>query len=169
MKVATLVLIVKGNELLLGEKKMEEIGEGLLCGPGGKLLPGETPIECAIRETSEELALTVYAPYLCNKEVARIQYFAAGAPSFFVHHFVTSVFDGKLVETPVFERPEWYDINALPFLRMFESDRFTFPRLLEAYRFPEEKFDAKVRYRQKAKELTHIEFLPFGSLELTTP
>ena len=54
---ATLMFIRVGDEVLLIEKQ-RGIGAGKINGPGGKIDPGETPLECAIRETQEELCVT---------------------------------------------------------------------------------------------------------------
>ena len=58
---ATLLFIVRNGEILLIEKK-RGIGAGKVNGPGGKIDPGETPLECIIRETREELGITVLRP-----------------------------------------------------------------------------------------------------------
>ena len=46
---ATLVFIHQGSRVLLIEK-LRGIGMGKINGPGGKIDPGETPLECAVRE-----------------------------------------------------------------------------------------------------------------------
>ncbi|MCU1438552.1 MAG: hypothetical protein JWP66_1639, partial [Naasia sp.] len=47
-----------GEEVLLGDK-LTGIGTGRLVGPGGKLEPGETAEEAAVREVAEEVGITV--------------------------------------------------------------------------------------------------------------
>ena len=57
---ATLMFVLRdaafggGQEVLLIRKK-RGIGAGKINGPGGKIDPGESPLQCAIRETREEL------------------------------------------------------------------------------------------------------------------
>jgi len=51
---ATLLFVVKDGRILLIEKKRGH-GAGKVNGPGGKIDPGETALECAVRETQEEL------------------------------------------------------------------------------------------------------------------
>ncbi len=55
--VATLCFILRGPEVLLIRKK-RGLGAGKINGPGGRLDPGETPLQAAIREVEEELLVT---------------------------------------------------------------------------------------------------------------
>ena len=55
---ATLLFLVKDGQVLLIRKK-RGLGAGKINGPGGKIDPGETPEQCAVRETQEELGITV--------------------------------------------------------------------------------------------------------------
>ena len=47
---ATLMFVIQDGQILLIHKK-RGFGKGKINGPGGKMEPGETPRECAIRET----------------------------------------------------------------------------------------------------------------------
>ena len=55
-KLATLAYIRYQDEvlLLLRNKKEKDFHEGKFVGIGGRLEPGETPLECIIREVKEE-------------------------------------------------------------------------------------------------------------------
>ena len=158
MKIATLVFITRMNngflEVLLGEKKKGEIGIGTLNGPGGKLDAGETLVECAVRETREELGIML-DPYLLEK-VSVITFFAAGTPDFEVHIFLTSVFRGELSETDDMI-PDWYRVDDMPYARMAGSEHEWFPKVITG-----EKFNANVYYKERAKNFERIEFLPFS-------
>ena len=62
---ATLMFIIdepRGRVLLIRKKR--GLGAGKINGPGGKLDPGETPEQCAVRETQEELHVTALEPVL---------------------------------------------------------------------------------------------------------
>ena len=56
-QIATLLFVIRAGKVLLIHKK-RGLGAGKINGPGGKLEPGETPKQCAIRETTEELCIT---------------------------------------------------------------------------------------------------------------
>lgn len=60
-KLATICYIDNGKELLLlhRNKKPHDVHAGKWISVGGKLEPGETPEECAIREIREETGLQV--------------------------------------------------------------------------------------------------------------
>ncbi len=50
------VLVIKDGKILVSVRK-HDVGNGLICGPGGHIEPGETPIMAAARETSEEFGI----------------------------------------------------------------------------------------------------------------
>lgn len=58
---AVLVPVIEkdGEPHLLLEVRSERVGRqpGEVCFPGGRFEPGETPVECALRETNEELGI----------------------------------------------------------------------------------------------------------------
>ena len=53
-ELSTIMFVVEENRVLLIHKK-RGLGAGKINGPGGKIEKGETPMQCAIRETNEEL------------------------------------------------------------------------------------------------------------------
>ncbi len=50
------VLVIKDGKILVAVRK-HDVGNGLICGPGGHIEPGETPIMAAARETIEEFGI----------------------------------------------------------------------------------------------------------------
>jgi 8-oxo-dGTP diphosphatase len=153
MQIATLGIILDGGGVLLAEKKKGEIGTGVLSGPGGKLDPGESLIECLIRETREEWNVRLFPEDL--EKVAYIVFFAAGEPDFGVHIYLARRFEGTLKETAEAKMPESFPLDALPLEQMFEGDRAWFSRALSGT-----PFCANVYYKERAKEFDRIEFLP---------
>lgn len=55
---ATLMFVVQDGKILLIRKK-RGIGAGKVNGPGGKFEPGETALQCVLREVREELCIDV--------------------------------------------------------------------------------------------------------------
>lgn len=156
MKIATLAIIIRGNEVLLGRKQgRPEIGEGTLNGPGGKQELDETLVECLVRETLEEVAVALNPEKV--EKCAVITFHAGGIPDFEVHVYRTSDFNGEPRETESMV-PEWHDKDHIPYERMLESDAKWFPRLMSG-----EKFCANVYYRERAKDFLKIDFRPFIS------
>lgn len=150
MKIATLAIILQDKKVLLGHKKRGEIGSDTLNGPGGKCEKNETPTECVIRETKEEVGIELDRAHLV--ETAIITFHAAGIPDFKVHIFRTRVFSGTPTETDEMI-PDWYDIEDLPTERMLESDREWFVKAING-----NKFRANVYYKGRASGFIKIEF-----------
>lgn len=109
MKKATLAIVIHNNKILLGRKQgSPEIGEGTLNGPGGKQEPGESLIDCLVRETEEELGILLDREHVKKTNV--ITFFANGEPSFEVHFYHAPVFTGNPHET-MSMMPEWHEIG----------------------------------------------------------
>ncbi|MFA5745216.1 MAG: NUDIX domain-containing protein [Candidatus Paceibacterota bacterium] len=171
MKIATLAIITRGNQILLGLKRNGcEIGDNTLNGPGGKQEPDETLIECLVRETKEEANIILdptkvekVAIITFHKGRTRfvflnriLNWFKWGnVPDFEVHVYRTSEFTGEPHETESMI-PDWYDIEPLPVERMLESDYAWFPQLVRG-----DKFNAHVFYLNRAKRFDRIKFFPF--------
>lgn len=54
---ATLLFVICGGHILLIHKN-RGLGAGKINGPGGRLVPGESPLQGAVREVQEELNVT---------------------------------------------------------------------------------------------------------------
>ena len=65
---ASLCYVRKDNAtlMLLRNKRKNDIHEGKYNGLGGKLISGESPQECAIREVKEESGLLIKDPKMCG-------------------------------------------------------------------------------------------------------
>lgn len=153
MKIATLGIILKDDNILLGEKRRGEIGTGVLSGPGGKLDPGETLPECLIRETREELEIELDPASL--ELVAVIDFYAAEEIDFCVYVYRANILSGEL-HTTADMLPGWYPLNDETFEKTYESDRHWLPRAARG-----EKFHASVYYKGRARDFDRIEFSPF--------
>lgn len=150
MKIATLGIVLHDNMVLLGQKKKGEIGTGVLSGPGGKIDEGETPEECLIRETREELEIELDPKSL--QLVALVDFYAASALDFRVYVYEARIASGEIHETADMI-PEWYPRTSLPYERMYDADRHWLPKALSG-----EKFRANVYYFDRARNFDRIEF-----------
>ncbi|MEI6891058.1 MAG: 8-oxo-dGTP diphosphatase [Pontiella sp.] len=127
--VATLMFVIRDGQVLLIHKK-RGFGKGKINGPGGKLEAGETPEQCAIRETQEELCITP-----TGVKFAGLLHFQF-TDNYSIHGYVYSATDYEGEPTETDEAiPLWCSIEEMPFDRMWEDDRLWFPYLLEGRRF----------------------------------
>ncbi|MEM6709355.1 MAG: 8-oxo-dGTP diphosphatase [Pseudomonadota bacterium] len=122
--VGTLVFVRQGDQVLLIHKKTGH-GAGLINGPGGKVQPGETSIECAHRELHEELGIRV--SHLEQRAVLR--FVEQRGDQWLGYAFVAFGIDGLPRETPE-ARPLWTPITDLPLDRMWPDDRVWLPMIL---------------------------------------
>lgn len=126
---ATLLFVIRDGRILLMHKK-RGLGAGLINGPGGKCEPGETPRQCAIRETAEELCIDVSGVEYAGE----LRYLDTSIEPIHGFVFVASGFTGTPTETDE-ARPEWFDLDAIPFERMWADDRMWLPWVLEGEQF----------------------------------
>lgn len=109
-------------------KKENDMHYGKWNGLGGKLDPGETPEECAIREIREESGLQVTKPTL--KGVLTFPAFAK-EEDWYAFVFLVQDFEGELTESPEGDL-EWIDDRQLLSLDLWEGDRIFLPWLERA-------------------------------------
>lgn len=124
-EVATLLFVfdAAGRVLLIHKKR--GLGRGKINGPGGRLEPGETPVQAAVRETREELGIDVADPRFCGS--LRFQF--TDGYAILGHVFKATRWIGDPVETDE-AVPEWFPVDAIPYDRMWEDDRHWFPLML---------------------------------------
>ncbi|XP_041061943.1 7,8-dihydro-8-oxoguanine triphosphatase [Carcharodon carcharias] len=129
-KLLTLVMVVRQQKILLGLKK-RGFGAGRWNGFGGKVQPGETIEEGAKRELWEESSLTVDS----LEKVGEIKFEFVGERELLdVHIFHTDSYQGEPVESEEM-RPQWFDLDKVPFDKMWADDIFWFPLLLQKKKF----------------------------------
>ncbi len=126
---ATLLFVIHDGEILLIHKR-RGFGKGKISGPGGKIEPGETPHECAIRETQEELCITP-----TGVEFAGWLHFQF-VDGHSIHGYVFTATGLEGIPTKTDEAiPLWYSIDELPYDRMWADDYTWIPHLLAGQRF----------------------------------
>jgi 8-oxo-dGTP diphosphatase len=121
---ANLCFIQKNGRVLLIRKK-RGLGAGKINGPGGKIEPGETALESAIRETREEIGVTP----LEIEERGILHFQFVDGYSLVCTVFVANDFDGEPVETEE-ATPIWFSCDALPLAEMWEDDQHWLPQTL---------------------------------------
>ena len=124
-EVATLMFVFDGAGRVLLIHKKRGLGRGKINGPGGRLEPGETPVQAAVRETREELGIDVADPEFCGS--LRFQF--TDGYALLGHVFKATRWAGDPVETDEAD-PEWFPVDAIPYERMWQDDRHWFPLLL---------------------------------------
>ena len=124
-KVLTLCVIQKDSRLLLGMKK-RGFGAGVWNGFGGKVEAGETIELAAMREVQEEVGIVPTG----LKKVGLITFTFESDPKIMeVHIFSVKDYTGEPVETEEM-RPQWFEVDALPYDRMWPDDGFWLPMFL---------------------------------------
>ncbi|KAM6299115.1 oxidized purine nucleoside triphosphate hydrolase [Aegotheles albertisi] len=122
----TLVLVVQPPRVLLGMKK-RGFGAGLWNGFGGKVQPGESIEEAARRELLEESGLTVDT----LQKMGHITFeFVGNSELMEVHIFRADDFHGEPTESDEM-RPQWFQLDEVPFNHMWADDIYWFPLLLQ--------------------------------------
>lgn len=128
---ATLLFIVPpGEERVLLIRKQRGLGAGKINAPGGRIEPGETPLQAAIREVREEVC--VEARDITEHGTLSFQF--VDGYSLYVHVFRAREFSGEPAPTPE-AIPMWLDPSALPWDEMWADDRLWVPHLLAGRRF----------------------------------
>ena len=122
-----LFLAVDGRVLLI--RKRRGHGAGKINGPGGKLEPGETPADCAVRETVEETGVRPAAPRLAGV----FRFVDTRQPDWLGYIYTAGAYTGAPRTTPE-GIPRWYDTAALPLDEMWDDDRYWLPRVLAGER-----------------------------------
>jgi 8-oxo-dGTP diphosphatase len=126
---ATLVFVVRDDQILLIRKK-RGLGAGKINAPGGRLEPGESPLEAAVRETQEELLIT---PKQLSYAGENLFQFVDG---YSIHVFVYKATDYEGEPTETDEAiPLWAPIDAIPYEEMWEDDRLWVPHVLDGVLF----------------------------------
>ncbi|MCA0969289.1 8-oxo-dGTP diphosphatase [Halobacillus litoralis] len=139
VKFWTICLIRKQDEILLLDRKEKEF-PGLIP-PRGKVEFPESFVQSAIREVKEETGLDVWN--VCYKGLYEYVNPAVN-DRFIIFHYITSDFEGDLLEESEEGKPQWVKISELEDLPMQSSIRRRIPLLLE-----EGIFEVQVEWDQQ--------------------
>lgn len=126
--VGTLLFLAVEDRVLLIRKRRGH-GVGKINGPGGKLEPGESPAQCAVRETLEETGVQPLGPRLA----ALFRFVDTCQPDWLGYVYTAHAYTGA-PRTTAEGIPHWYPTSALPLEEMWDDDRHWLPRVLAGER-----------------------------------
>lgn len=107
--------------------KKKGFGQGRWNGFGGKVEPGEDIKTAAKREVKEEIDIEIET----IKNNGTLTFSFEDDPKLLeVHVFTAHQFSGKPIETDEM-KPEWFDINKIPYSQMWPDDIYWLPIVLE--------------------------------------
>ncbi len=127
MKLATLCYVRRGGKTLMvyRNKKPNDMHMGKWNGLGGKLEPGESPEECAVREIFEESGLQVHA--LTLKGFLTFPGFS-NDEDWYAFVYLVRDFNGNLISSQEGEL-RWIEDSELLNLNLWAGDRIFLPLL----------------------------------------
>lgn len=152
MKHVTLLFLRRDNQILLAMKK-RGFGINKWNGVGGKLDEGETREQAAVRECQEEIDVTPNN----IKLVGEIDFTDLPDVHHYCHVYTATQWEGEPAETEEM-RPQWFDIDKIPYDSMWPDDELWLPKLLEGKPFTAEIIINPDDTVQKC-EITEIESL----------
>ena len=140
MKIGTLCYIYNENKTLMLHrvKKENDMHKDKWNGLGGKLIPGETPEECVIREVKEESGLLIKNPHL--KGIITFPKFD-DIDDWLVFVYVANSYTGKLLKECNEGILQWINNDDLFELNLWAGDKI-FMKWLKNKPF----FSAKFHY-----------------------
>lgn len=135
--VATLMFVIRGGEVLL-IRKLRGLGAGKINAPGGRLEPGETLLEAALRETREEVGVDPVGARLRGRLrfafVSRPTAVGPATPDDIGYRLECHVFSADGCEGVVAETdeaiPMWVPLGEIPYGEMWADDRLWLPLML---------------------------------------
>lgn len=126
---ATLLFVLRDGQILLIHKKTG-LGAGKINGPGGRIDPGETPRQGAIREVQEELCVTPTGV----REAGELYFQFVDGYALYGVVFTGTGYEGELCETRE-AAPIWTAVDRIPYEKMWADDALWLPLLLQGRSF----------------------------------
>lgn len=126
---ANLLFILREEKILLIRKK-RGFGAGKINGPGGKIDPGETALESALRETFEELGIRPRGA----EQHGELHFQFRDGFSLHCAVFRADDYEGEPRETDE-AIPFWTPLDQIPYDEMWADDRHWLPLLIRGAHF----------------------------------
>lgn len=154
MILATLCYVKRAGKTLMLQrgKRPNDIHQGKWNGLGGKMIPGETPEACVIREVFEESGLVIRDPRL--RGILTFPNFNGGH-DWYAYVFTAEEFEGEAFEECDEGRLEWIDDDQVLKLPLWEGDPY-FLRWISEERF----FSGCFYYENNALKKHDVVFYP---------
>ncbi|MFP5209769.1 MAG: (deoxy)nucleoside triphosphate pyrophosphohydrolase [Acidobacteriota bacterium] len=111
-------LIVRGNELLIGQRRPDQPMALQWEFPGGKIEPGESPEEALARELNEELGIQA----TIGASVVRIRHNYRHGGAVDLQFFAVREFTGE-IENHIYHQLRWVRLEDLPEYDFLAADR----------------------------------------------
>ncbi len=126
LKQSTLCFPITKTQILLAMKK-RGFGKGKWNGAGGKPQDNESIKETTVRETEEETGITPTE----LKEVGIVHFYYSANENWNqeVHVFKCKKWTGDIAETEEM-LPKWFNLNDIPYSKMWPDDSHWLPKLL---------------------------------------
>ena len=143
---ATNCFLFRDNQICLAMKK-RGFGVGKWNGSGGKVHPGETVKDAAVRELQEELGVKG----LDLIELGEIDFQFPHQPSWnqTVHIFVSHQWEGEPAEGEEMN-PKWFSVDQIPYPEMWSDDVFWLPLVIS-----HQKFTAQFVFNPENQVVSH--------------
>lgn len=126
---ATLLFVRRGHELLLIRKK-RGLGAGKINAPGGRVEPGETTEQAAVREVQEEVGVTPTDVHLRGE----LRFSFVDGYTLRCLVYLADGHEGEPRESDE-ALPMWRAVDDLPYDEMWSDDALWLPRMLAGYGF----------------------------------
>ena len=126
LRQATLCFLLKENQILLAMKK-RGFGQGRWNGVGGKPEGNENILETAVRETQEEIK--IIPKNLSLVAILDFHFQNKAEWDQQVSVFTTNDWQEEPQETEEM-KPQWFDLDKIPFESMWSDDIFWLPLVL---------------------------------------
>ena len=121
---ATLLYVLCDGQILLIRKK-RGLGAGKINGPGGRIEAGESAVECAVRETDEEVGIRVRGV----EERGHMRFQFVDGFSMQVDILTADAYEGTPCETDE-AAPLWFPIDDIPYGELWATDRHWLPEIV---------------------------------------
>ena len=138
------------QQILLGRKK-KGFGAGKIMGLGGHVDPGESELDCALREVYEEAGITIASGSATWR--AEFDFVFPTRPEW---NAIVTVFFGESwsgrVQGSEEISPQWFDVDSPPFDQMWDDESYWLPRVLAG-----ERLTGTITYDDSGTLVRHAE------------